>query len=216
MSRDLTSGMVSVTTADVVRPAYFVRMQFDSNDSPSYLNVWSGVGDLVYGGNTYTGVGDLLSIGEIAESSDLSAAGISVSITGLKSEFLVIAKDHQYQGRPLTVALGAFDSSGSLIADPTVMFSGFMDIMTITEGGDSSTISVSVENKLIAFERSKIRRYTAEDQKIDHPTDKGFEFVTAIVEKEIIWGRATGAAGGSSGGSGVNGGGGNNGWWNTA
>ena len=46
MSRDLTSGMVSVTTADVVRPAYFVRMQFDSNDSPSYLNVWSGVGDL--------------------------------------------------------------------------------------------------------------------------------------------------------------------------
>jgi hypothetical protein len=160
------------------------------------LNVWSGVGDLAYGGNTYTGVGDLLSIGEIAESSDLSAAGISVSITGLKSEFLVIAKDHQYQGRPLTVALGAFDSSGSLIADPTVMFSGFMDIMTITEGGDSSTISVSVENKLIAFERSKVRRYTAEDQKIDHPTDKGFEFVTAIVEKEIIWGRATGSAGG--------------------
>jgi hypothetical protein len=196
MSRDLTSGMVGVTTADVVRPAYFVRMQFDSNDSPSYLNVWSGVGDLAYGGNTYTGVGDLLSIGEIAESSDLSAAGISVSITGLKSEFLVIAKDHQYQGRPLTVALGAFDSSGSLIADPTVMFSGFMDIMTITEGGDSSTISVSVENKLIAFERSKVRRYTAEDQKIDHPTDKGFEFVTAIVEKEIIWGRATGSAGG--------------------
>lgn len=214
MSRDLTSGMVGVTTADVVRPAYFVRMQFDSNDSPSYLNVWSGVGDLAYGGNTYTGVGDLLSIGEIAESSDLSAAGISVSITGLKSEFLVIAKDHQYQGRPLTVALGAFDSSGSLIADPTVMFSGFMDIMTITEGGDSSTISVSVENKLIAFERSKVRRYTAEDQKIDHPTDKGFEFVTAIVEKEIIWGRPTGSTGGSSGSSGNRGGG--DGWWNTA
>ena len=214
MSRDLTSGMVGVTTADVVRPAYFVRMQFDSNDSPSYLNVWSGVGDLAYGGNTYTGVGDLLSIGEIAESSDLSAAGISVSITGLKSEFLVIAKDHQYQGRPLTVALGAFDSSGSLIADPTVMFSGFMDIMTITEGGDSSTISVSVENKLIAFERSKVRRYTAEDQKIDHPTDKGFEFVTAIVEKEIIWGRPSGSTGGSSGSSGNRGGG--DGWWNTA
>mgnify|MGYP001626755849 FL=1 len=214
MSRDLTSGMVGVTTADVVRPAYFVRMQFDSNDSPSYLNVWSGVGDLAYGGNTYTGVGDLLSIGEIAESSDLSAAGISVSITGLKSEFLVIAKDHQYQGRPLTVALGAFDSSGSLIADPTVMFSGFMDIMTITEGGDSSTISVSVENKLIAFERSKVRRYTAEDQKIDHPTDKGFEFVTAIVEKEIIWGRPTGSTGGSSGSSGNRGGG--DGWYNSA
>ena len=77
-------------------------------------------------------------------------------------------------------------------------------------------ISISVENKLIAFEKSKIRRYTAEDQKIDHPTDKGFEFVTAIVEKEIIWGRPTGSTGGSSGASGVNGGAGNNGSWNTA
>ena len=82
-----------------------------------------------------------------------------------------------------------------------------MDTMTIAEAGEYSSITIAVENKLIAFERIKIRRYTAEDQKIDHPTDKGFEFVTAIVEKEIIWGRPTGAAGGSSGGSGVNGGG---------
>jgi len=91
-----------------------------------------------------------------------------------------------------------------------------MDTMTIAEAGEYSTISIAVENKLIAFEKTKIRRYTAEDQKIDHPTDKGFEFVTAIVEKEIIWGRPTGSTGGSSGGSGVNGGAGNNGSWNTA
>ena len=58
-----------------------------------------------------------------------------------------------------------------------------MDTMTIAESGEYSTISISAENKLIALERSKVRRYTAEDQKIDHPTDKGFEFVTAIVEK---------------------------------
>ena len=69
--------------------------------------------------------------------------------------------------------------------------------------GTYSTISIAVENKLVAFERSKVRRYTAEDQKIDHPTDKGFEFVTSIVQKEIIWGRPTGSAGGSSGGSGT-------------
>lgn len=215
MSRTLTSGMIGVTTADVVRPAYFVRMQFDSGDSPSYLNVWSGVGNLAFGGNTYTGIGDLLSISEIIESADISAAGVNISITGIQSAFLAIAKDHQYQGRPLTIYLGAFDASGSLIADPATMFSGFMDTMTISESGESSTITVAVENKLIAFERSKIRRYTAEDQKIDHPTDKGFEFVTAIVEKEIMWGRPSGTSGGSAGGPGDNGSG-NNGFWNSA
>jgi hypothetical protein len=202
MSRTLTSGMTAVTTADVVRPAYFVRMVFDSGESPNVLNIWNGIGDLAYGGNTYTGTGDLLSISQITETADIQASGINVSLAGVKSSLIVIAKDHDYQGRPLTVSLGAFDASGSLIADPVIVFSGFMDTMTISESGQYSTISIAVENKLIAFERSKVRRYTAEDQKIDHPTDKGFEFVTAIVQKEIIWGRPTGqSAGGDTDGA---------------
>jgi hypothetical protein len=198
--------MLGVTTADVVRPAYFVRMVFDSSESPNVLNLWNGVGDLTYGGNTYLGVGDLLSISQITETADIQATGINVSLTGIKSSFIVIAKDHEYQGRALTVSLGAFDTSGSLIADPVIVFSGFMDTMTISESGQHSSINIAVENKLIAFERSKVRRYTAEDQKIDHPTDKGFEFVTAIVQKEIIWGRPTGASGGGQGPPGHGGG----------
>lgn len=66
--------------------------------------------------------------------------------------------------------------------------------MTIADSGDTSTITVTVENKLIAFQRTAVRRYTAEDQKIEHPTDKGFEFVAKIQEKEIIWGRASPAS----------------------
>ncbi len=209
MSRSLTGPMASVATDSVVRPAYFVKMTFDSNDNPALLNVWSGVGSITYDSDTYTGVGDLLSISEIVESADISAAGINVSITGIKSEFLAIAKNHQYQGRPLSVALGAFNNTGSLISSPVVMFSGFMDTMIISENDKTSTIKISVENKLIAFERSKVRRYTAEDQKIDHPTDKGFEYVTAIVEKEILWGRPTGTAQGG-GNNGHQGGAGNN------
>ena len=202
MSRTLTSGMLGVTTAEIVRPAYFVRMVFDSGESPNVLNIWNGIGDLAYGGNTYTGTGDLLSISQITETADIQASGINVSLAGVKSSLIVIAKDHDYQGRPLTVSLGAFDASGSLIADPVIVFSGFMDTMTISESGQYSTISIAVENKLISFERSKVRRYTAEDQKIDHPTDKGFEFVTAIVQKEIIWGRPTGqSAGGDTDGA---------------
>lgn len=217
MSRTLTSGMLAVTTADVVRPVYLVQMTFDSGASPNELNLWSGIGNLSYGGDTYTGLGDLLSISEITETSDISAPGINVELTGLKSSFLVIAKNHEYQGRPLTVYLGAFNDQAALIANPIVIFSGFMDTMVITEGAETSTISVNVENKLVAFERSKVRRYTAEDQKIDYPNDKGFEFVTSIVEKEIIWGRPTGGSqGGGAGGSGNRGGGGNNGTWNSA
>lgn len=194
MSRTLTSGMNAVTTDEIVRPVYLVRMVFDTTEVTNELNMWSGLGDLVYDGETYLGVGDLLSISSVKETADISASGLNVMLAGVKSSLVAVAKNQDYQGRPLTLSFGAFNDLGDLVADPVVVFSGFMDTMTIAETGDYSTISIAVENKLIAFERSKIRRYTAEDQKIDHPTDKGFEFVSNIGEKEIVWGRPSGTS----------------------
>ena len=192
MSRTLTSGMNAVTTDEIVRPVYLVRMVFDTTEVTNELNMWSGLGDLVYDGETY--LGDLLSISSVKETADISASGLNVMLAGVKSSLVAVAKNQDYQGRPLTLSFGAFNDLGDLVADPVVVFSGFMDTMTIAETGDYSTISIAVENKLIAFERSKIRRYTAEDQKIDHPTDKGFEFVSNIGEKEIVWGRPSGTS----------------------
>jgi len=67
MSRVLSSGMQAVAIADVVRPIFLVRMVFDSGESPNELNLWSGVGDLSYDSETYTGVGDLLRISSVTE-----------------------------------------------------------------------------------------------------------------------------------------------------
>ena len=195
MSRVLSNAMKEMAVAKVVRPIFLVRMVFDS----SQLNIWSGVGDISFDSVTYTGLGDLLSISDIKETSDISATGINVSLSGVKTSLIAIAKNQDYQGRELTVRLGAFNETGSLIADPVIIFSGFMDTMTIAEAGTYSTISIAVENKLVAFERSKVRRYTAEDQKIDYPADKGFEFVTSIVQKEIFWGRPSPPSGDGDG-----------------
>ena len=192
MSRVLSTEMQAVADAEVVRPIYLVDLEFSS---PTVANgsifLWSGMGNLTFDSNIYLGVGDLLSIGSIQETSDLSANGATVTLSGIKQTLLTLARDEPYQGRPLTIRLGALDGSGDLITSPVIMFSGFMDVMTITDSGDTSTIAISAENKLIAFQRTAVRRYTAEDQKIEHPTDKGFEFVAKIQEKEIVWGRKT-------------------------
>jgi len=74
--------------------------------------------------------------------------------------------------------------------------------MVINDGSETATIQVTVENRLIEFERTRVRRYTAEDQKIDYPNDKGLEFVAEMAEKEIVWGRAIAGGGGGGGGGG--------------
>ena len=196
MSRSLTSGMQTAVTADLVRPITLVQCAFDSGN----LNLWSGIGDLTVDSVDYVGAGSLLSIGEITESSELSANGIAVTLSGVTSPLITKARDEDYQGRELKVLLGAMDASNGVISDPVVIFSGFMDVMTINESGETATIQVTVENRLIEFEKTRIRRYTAEDQKIEYPNDKGLEFVAEMAEKEIVWGRSQVTAGGGGGG----------------
>jgi hypothetical protein len=190
--------MESAVEADLVRPIVLVTCAFDSGD----LNLWNGIGNLTVNSVDYVGAGTLLDIGEIAESAELQANGIVVTLSGITDPLLSKARDEDYQGRELTVKLGAMDATNAVITSPVIVFSGFMDVMTINDSAETATIQVSVENRLIEFERTRVRRYTAEDQKIDYPTDKGLEFVAEMAEKEIIWGRTNVGGGGSGPGGG--------------
>lgn len=195
MSRGLPTETADAVSSSVVRPVLFVQCAFDSGA----LNLWGGIGNLTANGVEYIGAGTLISVSSVKESSDLQANGVSVELSGVSEPLLSKARDEDYQGRELKVLLGAMDSDNALINNPFIIFSGFMDTMSINDAGDTSTITVSVENRLIEFERSRQRRYTAEDQKIDYPNDLGLEFVTEIAEKEIVWGRANVTGGGGNG-----------------
>jgi len=187
--------MQTAVAADLVRPIFLVQLAFDSGN----LNVWNGIGTLTVDSVDYVGTGTLLGIGSVEESSELQANGITVTLSGITSPLIQKARDEDYQGRELKVLLGALDANSAVISNPIVIFSGFMDTMTIKDGGEFATIAVTAENRLIEFERSRARRYTAEDQKIDYPNDKGLEFVAELSEKEIVWGRSTNIGGGGGG-----------------
>ena len=192
MSRSLTSAMQSAVTADLVRPIILVQCAFDSGN----LNLWNGVGNLTVSSVDYVGAGTLLAIGEITETSELQANGITVTLSGITDPLLAKARDEDYQGRELKVLLGAMDASNGVISTPVNVFSGFIDTMVINDSSETATIQIAVENRLIGFERTRVRRYTAEDQLIDFPNDKGLEFVADMAEKEIVWGRSGVVGGG--------------------
>ena len=72
----------------------------------------------------------------------------------------------------------------------TQTFSGYMDQMNIQENPDTSTIELTVENKLIDLERPRVARYTSAYQKSVYPGDLGMDFIEDLQDKEIIWGRS--------------------------
>lgn len=157
-----------------------VDLEFDSGT----VRLWNGYDDLSFNSETYTGGGNLLAISPIEENPEISAKGITMSLTGISSTILSYALTENYQYRTCAVYVGTIDSG---TASGYKVFSGRMDVMTITEDGDSCSIQLTAENKLIDLERPRVRRWTSEDQKSIHSGDLGFDFVNSLQEAEIVW-----------------------------
>lgn len=207
--RNLSAAMQAISQAKVLRPIVLIDLLFDSGS----VYLWNGHGNLTNNSNDYIGAGELLAIGAISERTDLTATGASITLNGIKQSLLTISLSEPYQNRTAIIRLGAINESGDVVADPVVMFQGKMDVMTIEDSGEIATITVQCESKFMQLDRAKVRRYTAEDQKIDHPTDTFFDYMAKIQEMAIPWGipggattagGGTGNIGGSVGGAGLN------------
>jgi hypothetical protein len=194
--RTLSDQMKAVAQSKVLRPIIMIDMMFTSE--PLYL--WNGNGTLTHSSTDYLGVGDLISIGSISEKTDLTATGVSITLAGIKQSLLTIALAEPYQNRSITIRLGAINESGDLVSNPVIMFQGKMDVMTIQDDGNTATITVQCESKLIQLDRAFVRRYTAEDQKIDFPNDTGLNFMAKIQGIAIPWGISNSASSAGGGG----------------
>lgn len=184
MSRDLTQSIIDNLDATEIRPFFAVELYFDTQT----LYMWTGLGDLVSNGNTYTGTGQFLEISELKETAEISAKGATVSLSGIPSNLISLAINEPYQGRKCKILFGLLNSSNALIAIDEV-FNGYIDQMTIAEGAETSTIGISVESRLIDLERARIFRYNDQSQKARYANDKGFEFVEDLQDKQFNWGR---------------------------
>ena len=302
MNRGLDSNYRALARSDLIAPAVLVEALFDSGN----IRFWTGLGDLVVGGVTYNGAGELLTISPTSETQNVRANGAQIGLTGISSALVSIALNEPCQGRPVSIkmiflpsdsipyidfdvtavagkfviekvsqdviyvndgetyrfdqsdssfsghnlristtsngthaggsqyttgwtevgtpgAAGAYNQwvvpaglSSSLTystmyyycqnhsgmggtvsvtgdrpyLNPFILFDGFMDKMTIQDSGEKADITIACESALIALQKAKVRRYTAEDQKIDNPSDLGFDFVPDIQDKVIVWGRS--------------------------
>lgn len=183
MSRILTPAVEAAFEAGHVRAVLLVSMEFDSgtlrlNNSPVALS-WDG--------HAWLGAGTLGSIEPVKEAADLSAQGLAFRMSGVPTDTVASALGAHYQGRACRLWLAPLDAGHQVLADPVLVFAGRMDTMDI-ELGSTATITVTAESLLADWDRPRVRRYNAEDQRLYYPNDKGFEFVPSLVEKQIVWG----------------------------
>jgi hypothetical protein len=205
MSRDLSLNTIDALDEEVFYPFFAVELLFDD----SIVRTWTGVGLLTLAdGTEWYGAGEILEISSVEETQEMAAKGATVTMSGIPSELLSLALSEPYQGRVCNIYFGNFlrgyllkeggafilyenGSKIGLEANKTgfnQMFSGYMDQMNIEEGPQTSTIELTVENKLINLERARVARFTSGYQKSKFAGDKGLDFVESMQDKTVSWG----------------------------
>jgi len=207
--RDISTAISDILNGASLTPFFAISMALDSGT----VNMWTGIGDLVTDTATYSGVGNMLDIGQISETAEMAASGATVTLSGIPSSMLALALEEQYQGRVATIMFGvtsfatsawaissgAWDDTKTWVdsqvwydSNYSIMdvFSGYLDQMNINESGETCTIAVSIESKLIDLERPRIFRYNSASQKAIYPNDAGFDFVESLQNKQFTWGRS--------------------------
>lgn len=191
MARSLHSDTIAEVQTDSVIPYVMALVETGNGD----VAVWSGVGDIVSSVSgssiTYIGVGEFAMISPMKETQDLSARGISLSLSGIPSALISTLLGDVEQGRSVSVFMGFFnESTRTTINSEFELFNGIVDIPSVAETGETATIAITAENRLIDLGKVRVRRYTQEDQARDDVTDLGFEFVPSLQDKEILFGSA--------------------------
>lgn len=175
--------MAAGLPAKVVSLALLAQITFAS--ATKY--VWSGPGPLVYGGNTFEGVGDYAQAGPVVEGVDVGAQGTTVGLSGIDNSLLTECLSDIRLGAPAKLQLAVMNGPQPL-GTPYPLFSGQVDKPGISIGRDTSTIMLALENRLVNLQRPGNKRYTTNDQHLVFPSDTAFVWVPILNDVDLKWG----------------------------
>ncbi len=172
--------------------ATLVEMSFRSG----VALVWTGRGDLQAAGATWKGVGDLVRISDVTPIVDLSAAQLTLTLSGDMPEMLRIIElsasgMEEVEGRYIRLWMQFFDVSGGAFArldEPVIAFVGTMrNIRWVLEGAGMFHASLISESPFVGRRQAANGLLTDAEQKRRFPGDKGLEFVSTVAEQRPLW-----------------------------
>ncbi len=181
--RTITAAVQTELAKAQIHPILLAEFEFVSQT----LRLWSGAGDITWNGETWSGTGDFGTVTSVEETIALEAKGLDFRLDGIPAEVVSTVFGETYRGRPARLWLGFLDSARNVLADPIGPFGYLMDTMDIQEAPESASVVLHTENRLRVLNQSSSRRSTHEDQQIDYPGDKAYEFVASLQDKELTW-----------------------------
>lgn len=187
MPRNLDPEMYAALGNSHIDHLRLVQLQFRSE----WLYLSTGSGPVTWNGQTYRGVGDLGTIGEIVEAIEVSADGTTVALSGIQQDDLAEAMNDVMAGGVARIYMALLDGNPfgpEIVGTPWLMFDGKVGQPSVNVQGETIGISITLETGMVYLQRPSGRKYTAADQALDYPDDTAFDWVPALNDLALRWG----------------------------
>lgn len=187
MTRGFDAATLSALEADSAHPIIFVELgPFDSTSPETIEYMHSGLGTITWNSIDWVGIGQIMVLDSVKEGIGLSPQAIRLGVSAADADMIAIAMSTNYYRRACKVYLGAL-SGGALVADPTMIFSGYIEDIDVTMGGGQDQISITAESELIFFKRTRDVRFTANQLQSEYSGDEGFEYLESVSLQKVVW-----------------------------
>ena len=156
--------------------------------------------DVVTGGHTWTGIGQFGGIQVIAEDTEINAAPIQLSLSGIPSALLTDILTADYRNRAVELSLGFFDQDWVLLAPLESIWTGVIDSAQVKVGTEFAEIVLTCENELsFLIGRPIPIRYTDQEQRKRFAGDRFFQLLPSQFNLSLEWGGTVTNMGGGGG-----------------
>jgi len=187
MSLTTNSGFQAAAGADAYGQLALVELQLRPGTA-RYTN-WPMSMEVM--GQTWQGLGNLGSIGDLHESEDGAAEKLTLSLSAVDigTRAMALGDPADYQDRPVRVWVALLNAQTMQISGaPVLRFAGVMDQLKIQRDGTTAAIQMDCRTASYDMRANPAGLRMNQAQHVArYPTERGFEYLTSIIGNPAVW-----------------------------
>lgn len=146
--------------------------------------------DVVYNGNNYSAVGDLLNFDDIENMAELTSIGTSISLNGIDPAYRIEIDNGGFLNAPIDISIAQLPDNTNVVPDNTAAYfhRGTCDTPNTEIDYASGTMSINIGTRSVFGSLDKIPdlcRTSQSSHKARHAGDDFFKYVASVAQEEV-------------------------------
>ena len=158
----------------------------DNNNTPVYYRVCTSSHDVVFQGDTYLAIGDIVNIDNNEATAELNKTGTTVTVGGIDPAFQAELDSGGFIRAPIDIIIADVPDNDNVVSTYSYYHRGYCDTPVTTLDFNSGTITMTIETANIFVNldlKSTLLGSSISNHSSRHQGDKFFEY-SANVDME--------------------------------